>query len=160
MILANEIAADAQPKVTETNGEPAMDTDASKPADTTVDASAENTVVAPETPASSKKSKDSAKRRSSAGIPEHRVKKVNPKKKGPELQLDAEPGDMFLADMKGFPKWPAIICDEDMLVEELLKNRPVTAKRPDGTYREDFEEGGKNVRDRTYAIMFLGTYEL
>ena len=62
--------------------------------------------------------------------------------------------------MKGFPKWPAIICDDEMLPEALLANRPVTARRPDGTYREDFLKGGKNVRDRTYPIMFLGTYEL
>ena len=111
------------------------------------------------TPSSSKKSKNK-KRRSSTGIPEHKNKKTNPRKKEPELQLDAEAGDLFLANMKGFPKWPSIICDDEMLPETLLQNRPVTARRPDGSYREDFREGGKNVRDRTYPIMYLGTYEL
>ena len=62
--------------------------------------------------------------------------------------------------MKGYPKWPAIICDDEMLPETLLANRPVTARRPDGSYRDDFLEGGKNARDRTYPVMYLGTYEL
>lgn len=62
--------------------------------------------------------------------------------------------------MKGYPPWPCIICDEEMLPETLLKTRPVSAKRLDGSYRDDFTEGGKNARDRTYPIMFLGTNEL
>ena len=62
--------------------------------------------------------------------------------------------------MKGYPEWPSIIADEDMLPESLLMNRPVSTRRPDGTYREDYDNDGKNARDRTYPIMFLGTNEL
>jgi hypothetical protein len=62
--------------------------------------------------------------------------------------------------MKGYKPWPSIICDEEMLPESLLMKRPVSAMRPDGTYREDFMEGGKSVRDRRYPVMFLGTNEL
>jgi len=47
-----------------------------------------------------------------------------------------------------------------MLPESLLATRPVSTKRPDGSYREDFEEGGKNQRDRTYPVMFMATNEL
>jgi len=42
-----------------------------------------------------------------------------------------------------------------MLPETLLVKRPVSAMRIDGTYREDFLEGGKNAKDRRYPIMFL-----
>ena len=38
--------------------------------------------------------------------------------------------------------------------------RPVTAARPDGTYREDFADGGKRAGDRTYPVMYLYTNEL
>lgn len=62
--------------------------------------------------------------------------------------------------MKGHPNWPSIICDEDMLPEAIMATRPVTAQRADGTYREDYQEGGKNAKDRTYAVMFLHTNEL
>jgi hypothetical protein len=62
--------------------------------------------------------------------------------------------------MKGFAAWPAIICDEDMLPVSLLGRRPVSAQRPDGSWREDFDTGGKNLRDRRYPVMFLGTNEL
>ena len=62
--------------------------------------------------------------------------------------------------MKGYPPWPSIICDEEMLPVSLLSKRPVSAMRPDGSYREDFREGGKNLRDRRYPVMFLGTNEL
>lgn len=78
----------------------------------------------------------------------------------PSMNLDAKPGDYFWARLKGYPPWPAIICDEDMLPESLLGTRPVTAMRPDGTYRTDYEDAGKNARDRTYAVMYLGTNEL
>lgn len=62
--------------------------------------------------------------------------------------------------MRGYQPWPVIVCDEEMLPESLLSKRPVSAKRIDGTYREDFLEGGKNAKDRRYPIMFLGTNEL
>lgn len=107
-------------------------------------------------------SKKSSKRKSSSAIPEHKTKKLNRKKSTKDLQLhlDVEPGQYWFARMKGYPPWPCIICDEEMLPETLLKTRPVSAKRLDGSYREDFTEGGKNARDRTYPVMFLGTNEL
>lgn len=104
--------------------------------------------------------KSRQKRRSSGGVPEHKSKKLNRKKSMPALHLDARSGDYYWVRMKGFPPWPAIICDEDMLPESLTATRPVTAMRPDGSYREDFDDGGKNVKDRTYPVMYLDTYEL
>lgn len=103
--------------------------------------------------------KKDSKRRSSTGAPTP-SKKLNKKKSMVQLQLDAKAGDYFWARLKGYPPWPAIVCDDEMLPESLLANRPVTARRPDGTYREDFMEGGKNVRDRTYPVMYLFTNEL
>ena len=119
-------------------------------------------VVAPEGDEAlpSTKKNNNSKRRSSTGIPEHKAKKLNKKKSMPQLQLDAKPGDYYWARMKGYPPWPSIVCDEEMLPESLLQTRPVTAMRTDGSYREDFLEGGKNARDRTYAVMYLGTNEL
>ena len=73
---------------------------------------------------------------------------------------DAKPGDHFLVKLKGFPAWPAIICDETMLPEALLSSRPVTAAKPDGTYAEAYAEGGKRVYDRTFPVMYLYTNEL
>lgn len=120
------------------------------------------TVVAPEgdEAAPSAKKSNHSKRRSSAGIPEHKAKKLNKKKSMPTLQLNAQPGDYYWARMKGYPPWPSIVCDEEMLPESLLSTRPVTAMRTDGSYREDFMEGGKHAKDRTYAVMYLGTNEL
>jgi hypothetical protein len=109
------------------------------------------------TPSTGKKNQ---KRKSSGGIPEHKGKKLNHKKSMPNLHLSAQPGDHWYVRMRGFPPWPAIICDEEMLPISLLSKRPVSAAQPNGTYREDFREGGKNVRDRRYPVMFLGTNEL
>ena len=78
----------------------------------------------------------------------------------PALHLDVEPGSYWFVQMKGFPPWPAIVCDDNMLPAALLGRRPVSAKQVDGKYRADFAEGGKNVRDRRYPVMFLGTNEL
>lgn len=103
--------------------------------------------------------KKNQKRRSSV-IPEHKGKKLNRKKSAATMNLDAKPGDYFWARLKGYPPWPAIICDEEMLPESLLATRPVTAMRVDGTYRRDYDDEGKNARDRTYPVMFLGTNEL
>ena len=109
------------------------------------------------TPASNKK----GKRKSSSGVPEHRNKKLN-KKKSQILvtHLNAEPGDYYFARLKGHPPWPAIICDDEMLPNALLNSRPVTAKNQEGKYRDDFAEGGKRQHERTFAVMFMDTYEL
>lgn len=100
------------------------------------------------------------RRKSGASVPEHKKKTPNKKKSAPELRLNVSPGEMYFVSMKGFPPWPVIISDEDMLPESLLSKRPVSAKRIDGTYREDFADGGKHVKDRRYPVMFLGTNEL
>lgn len=102
-----------------------------------------------------------SKRKSSGAVPEHKQKKTIGKRKSMvNLNLDVQPGDHYWARLKGYPPWPAVICDESMLPEVLLASRPVSTMRPDGTYREDFQDGGKNVKDRTYPIMFLHTNEL
>jgi len=116
----------------------------------------EHGATASPTAASAKKNQ---KRRSSV-VPEHKGKKLNRKKSMLTMNLDAKPGDYFWARLKGYPPWPAIICDEEMLPESLLATRPVTAMRADGTYRRDYDNEGKNARDRTYPVMFLGTNEL
>jgi len=100
------------------------------------------------------------RRKSGAGVPEHKKKTPSKSKKvAPKLRLDVSAGDMFMVTMRGYQPWPVIVCDEDMLPESLLSKRPVSAKRIDGTYREDFLEGGKNAKDRRYPVMFLGTNE-
>lgn len=101
------------------------------------------------------------KRKSISSVPEHKKKTPGKgKKKAPELHLNVSAGDMFMVAMRGYQPWPVIVCDEEMLPESLLSKRPVSAKRIDGTYRDDFLEGGKNAKDRRYPIMFLGTNEL
>ena len=75
-------------------------------------------------------------------------------------QLDAKAGDYYLARLRSFPPWPAIICDEEILPQTLLQTRPVTAARSDGTYREDYADGGKRAAERTFPVMFLQTNEL
>jgi hypothetical protein len=122
--------------------------------------SIDNTSVAGTNGATPTSSKKKEKRKSTSGIPEHKSKKLNRKKSMAELHLDVQPGEYWFVQMKGYPPWPAIICDEEMLPTTLLDKRPVSARRPDGSYREDFQEGGKNVRDRRYPVMFLGTNEL
>ncbi|KAJ4344898.1 hypothetical protein N0V95_006098 [Ascochyta clinopodiicola] len=145
---ANSDTAAASNDVDTTSAEPATESAA--------DASATNGTTA--TPA---KKTNNGKRKSGAGVPEHKTKKTpaKGKKKAPELRLDAQPGDMYMVAMRGYQPWPVIVCDEEMLPESLLSKRPVSAKRIDGTYREDFLEGGKNAKDRRYPIMFLGTNE-
>lgn len=100
------------------------------------------------------------KRKSTGGVPEHKGKKLNKKKSMPNLHLDCKPGEYYWARLKGYPPWPAIICDEEMLPESLLGSRPVSTTRADGTLRDDFKEGGKNAKERTFPIMFLSTNEL
>lgn len=106
--------------------------------------------------------KSKARRKSSA-VPEHLKggKKLNKKpSKAKILHLDAKPGQHFFAKLKGFPPWPVIVCEENMLPPNMLSTRPVTAARPDGTYREDFADGGKRIADRTFPVMYLHTNEL
>lgn len=100
------------------------------------------------------------KRKSTGGVPEHKSKKLNKKKSMPVLRMDCKPGEQYWARLKGYPPWPAIICDEQMLPESLLASRPVSTTRPDGSLRDDFKEGGKNAKERTFPIMFLSTNEL
>ncbi|KAF2850735.1 hypothetical protein T440DRAFT_83498 [Plenodomus tracheiphilus IPT5] len=117
------------------------------------DAAATNGTPAP-------KKATNGKRKSGAGVPEHKKKTpAKGKKSAPQLRLDVSAGDMFMVAMRGYQPWPVIVCDEEMLPESLLSKRPVSARRIDGTYRDDFLEGGKNAKDRRYPVMFLGTNE-
>jgi len=115
--------------------------------------------AADDTPTSKKGNHN--RRKSGASIPEHKKKTPNKKKKPtPELHLNVQPGEFWFVAMRGYQPWPVVVCDEEMLPEILLSKRPVSAKRIDGTYREDYRENGKNAKDRRYPIMFLGTNEL
>lgn len=121
---------------------------------TALDEAADPTIV---TPTSDGKSKA---RRKSGGVPEHKNKKLNRKaSKAKITHTNAKPGDYFFVKLKGYPLWPAIICDETMLPAILLEARPVTAARADGTYREEYADGGKKVSDRTFPVMYLHTNE-
>ena len=93
-------------------------------------------------------------------MPEHKNKKLSKKKSMPNIHLSVKPGEYWYVRMKGHPPWPSIICDEDMLPESLLSKRPVSAANVDGSYRPDFQDGGKNAKDRRYPVMFLYTNEL
>lgn len=73
---------------------------------------------------------------------------------------DAKPGQHFLVKLKGFPAWPAIICDESMLPPAIVNSRPVSAARPDGTYSDAYADGGKKAQDRSFPVMYLYTNEL
>lgn len=111
--------------------------------------------------ANASKTKTPARRKSTAGTDSAKGKKLN--KKGSRaaiLHIDAQPGQHFFIKLKGYPQWPCIICDENMLPHALIKTRPVSAARSDGTYREDFADGGKRAADRTFPIMYLATNEL
>ncbi|KAL8970262.1 MAG: hypothetical protein Q9197_003899 [Variospora fuerteventurae] len=113
-----------------------------------------------QTPASGKKASNGSSKKKAA-VPEHKSKKLNKKASSKRLtNLDAEPGQYYLARMKGHPPWPSVICDEEMLPMSLLDTRPVTTKLPDGTYKKaEYADGGKRVHDRTFPIMFLHTNE-
>lgn len=76
------------------------------------------------------------------------------------MHLDAKPGDYFMVKLKGYPTWPAVICDESMLPQALLATRPQTAARGDGSYREEYADGGKRAKERTFPVMFMATNEL
>ena len=114
---------------------------------------------APETNGASAAAKP--KRKSTGGVPEHKSKTLKKKQSKAKItQLDAKPGDLFLARLRSYPPWPAIISDEAMLPSSILKTRPVTAKQADGNYKEAYADGGAKVTDRTYPIMFMHTNEL
>ncbi|KAI1416000.1 hypothetical protein F5Y13DRAFT_141011 [Hypoxylon sp. FL1857] len=121
----------------------------------TSEGAAEGAVAETESAAPGDKSKA---RRKSAGNAQS--KKLNKKQsKAKILHVDAKPGEHYFAKLKGFPPWPVIIAEEDMLPASMLNSRPVTAARPDGTYREDFADGGKRIADRTFPVMYLHTNE-
>ncbi|OAP59778.1 hypothetical protein AYL99_04780 [Fonsecaea erecta] len=112
----------------------------------------------PETNGTASADKKSSRRKSSAA--ESKSKKPNKRKSMSKItHVDAEPGDYYLARLKGFPPWPSIIADEEMLPEMMINTRPVTTKKSDGTYNEAYADGGKKVDERTFPIMFLGTNE-
>ncbi|KAK3372517.1 PWWP domain-containing protein [Podospora didyma] len=114
-------------------------------------------VVATQTPNNKKKA---LPRKSGGPSSAKGGKKLNRKQSKARItHIDAQPGDHFYVKLKGFPQWPVIICDESMLPQSLLGSRPVGAKRPDGTYREDFADGGKREADRTFPVMYLHTNE-
>lgn len=114
--------------------------------------------AAPAADAVTPANKDKGRRKSGAASTS---KKLNKKQSKAKIQhLDAKPGDHFFARLKGFPPWPVIVCDETMLPPNMMSSRPVTAARPDGTYREEFADGGKKAGDRTYPVMYLQTNEL
>ncbi|KAJ8126142.1 hypothetical protein O1611_g7497 [Lasiodiplodia mahajangana] len=145
---ATETATDGDVEMGE--GKPAMEgADQEKTGDT-ADDNANDAVPAPV---------KSHPRRKSTGVAD-KGKKLNRKaSKAKILHLDAKPGDHYFAKLKGFPPWPVVICEEDMLPQNMLSSRPVTAARPDGTYREDFADGGKRAGDRTFPVMYLHTNE-
>ena len=120
--------------------------------ETTADATADATAT--ETPSSKNKNR----RKSTGGAQGKSLSKKASKAK--ITHRDAKPGDHFLVKLKGFPAWPAIVCDEDMLPEALLTTRPVTAAKADGTYNDNYADGGKRVNDRTFPVMYLHTWEL
>ena len=118
--------------------------------------SSSSTAAANGTPASTKKMSNNSSKKKSSVIPEHKSKKLNRKKSKPVLRLEAKPGELFLARMKGHQPWPSIICDEEMLPHILLSSRPITTAQPDGTFKKpEYADGGKRAYERTFPIMFL-----
>ncbi|KAL9586680.1 MAG: hypothetical protein Q9212_000749 [Teloschistes hypoglaucus] len=139
----------------EPNGAVASD---EAPATETHDEEVEENDSAPaaaQNPASGKKAGNgSSKKR--AAVPEHKTKKLNRKASKRMTNLDAQPGQYYLARMKGHPPWPSVVCDEEMLPMSLLETRPVTTKMPGGSYKKpEYADGGKRVYERTFPIMFL-----
>ncbi|GKT42166.1 PX domain-containing protein [Colletotrichum spaethianum] len=158
---------DSDTKDAESSGktdEPSKDEDADVEMKDTTDApeakEASGSVAATDADAADATADKSKSRRRSSGVPEHKGKKLSKKaSKAKFFHTNAQPGDHFLVKLKGYPQWPVIVCDEEMLPETLLKSRPVTARRADGTYREDYADGGKRQNDRTFPVMYLRTNE-
>ena len=152
-----EGSGDTQPPTTsEAAGEAQADSadtemkDAGEPADAPV-------VPVNGTPVSTaKKVPNSSAKKKSSGVPEHKSRKLNKKKSKPALNVQAEPGDLYFARMKGHQPWPSIVCDESMLPQPILNSRPVTAALPDGTFKKpEFAPGGKREGERSFPVMFL-----
>ncbi|KAJ5591794.1 uncharacterized protein N7459_002163 [Penicillium hispanicum] len=140
------------------NKEPEGEADNAVASGETTESKGENEAAAPEangTPASAKKS--SKDRRRSSGVND---KKLNRKKSQTRMtNIHAKPGEYYLARLRSYAPWPAIICDEEMLPQSLLDSRPVTAMQKDGTYREEYAEEGKRAHERTFPVMFFQTNE-
>ncbi|KAE8383040.1 hypothetical protein BDV26DRAFT_180109 [Aspergillus bertholletiae] len=133
-------------------------TEAQKPEETAAAAEAAPAPEANGAPASAKKS-GGTKRKSTGAVPEHKSKLNRKKSQARITNLNAKPGEYYLARLRSYPPWPSIICDEEMLPKSLLGTRPVTAQRSDGTYREDYADGGKRAHERTFPVMFFETNE-
>lgn len=149
-------AATEKPAENEKKTDADGDAEMKDAAETAAAAEPEADAAAADTPAAAK---GKGRRKSTAG--ESKGKTLS--KKGSKARLthiDAQPGDHFLVKLKGFPAWPAIICDEDMLPQALINTRPVSAARPDGSYSEAYADGGKRVHDRSFPVMYLYTNEL
>lgn len=74
--------------------------------------------------------------------------------------MDAKPGQYYLARLRSFAPWPAVICDDEILPESLLEARPVTAMQKDGSYKGEYAEGGRRTHERTFPVLFFETNEL
>ncbi|KAJ6132730.1 hypothetical protein N7471_007945 [Penicillium samsonianum] len=119
-----------------------------------VDAEAAAPAEANGTPASAKKS--SKDRRTSTGA----TQKLSRKKSQSRItHLDAKPGQTYLARLRSYAPWPAIICDEGILPPSLLETRPVTAMQKDGSYKGEYGDDGRRAHERTFPVMFFDTNE-
>lgn len=103
--------------------------------------------------------KSSKDRRRSSGVGE-KSKLSRKKSQIRTTHLHAKPGEYHLARLRSYAPWPAIICDEEILPNSLLENRPVTAMQADGKYRADYADDGKRAHERTFPVMFFETNEL
>ncbi|KAJ5566232.1 hypothetical protein N7535_007870 [Penicillium sp. DV-2018c] len=148
----NDTEAD---KLTSTDNAPEAKADEPEAGDAApTDAEAAAPAEADGTPASAKKA--SKNRRVSTGA----TQKLNRRKSQSRItHLDAKPGQMYLARLRSYAPWPAIICDEEILPASLLESRPVTAMQLDGSYKGEYAEGGRRVHERTFPVMFFGTNE-
>ncbi|CAL5867783.1 uncharacterized protein PFLUO_LOCUS2003 [Penicillium psychrofluorescens] len=153
---ATEPAAPAseEKKDTETPAEKPAAVDG--PSDTKGEGAAAADAQANGTPSAKKSSKD---RRRSSGVAGGNSKLSRKKSQSKITNVNAKPGEYYLARLRSYAPWPAIVCDEVMLPQSLLQTRPVTAMQPDGTYKGDFVDGGKRTHDRTFPVMFFETNE-
>ncbi|KAJ5218262.1 uncharacterized protein N7498_000361 [Penicillium cinerascens] len=122
-------------------------------------APADAEAAAPETNGSAPAKKSAKDRRRSSGVGEKSKQLSRKKSQIRTTQLNAKPGEYYLARLRSYAPWPSIICDEEILPNTLLDNRPVTAMQKDGTYRADYADDGKRAHERTFPVMFFGTNE-